>query len=114
MGVKKSTVSTAANESEIFHTAASSFVSYPSNNLLSTGKEPALLKEESMSLRSPGLHLAAQPPFEVSCVRRMRSISEAPTGSHELDPEQASTFGLEPHSNKGIPILLSSEGEYIS
>lgn len=67
-----------------------------------------------MSLRSPGLHFAAQPPFEVSCVRRMRSISEAPTGPHEQDSAQASTPESRPHSNKGIPILLSSEGEYIS
>ena len=79
MGVKKSTVSTAASDSLICQTAASSLVSYPSNKRSSTGRVPAVLNEESMLLRSPGPHLAAQPPFEVSLVRRMRSNSDTPT-----------------------------------
>ena len=65
--------STAAKLSLSCQTAQSSLVSYPSNKLLAAGGAPAGWREESISLRSPGPHFAAQPPFEVSCVRRTRS-----------------------------------------
>ena len=67
MGVKKSTVRTAARSSRSRTTAASSLVSNPSRSRSSIDGGTMLFKIVS---RSPGPHLAAQPPFEVSWVSR--------------------------------------------
>ena len=71
-GVKKSSVSTAALSSSTWYTAASSAVSNPSR-MFGSGSAGAM--SFSISERSPGPHFAAQPPREVSSVKRMRSLS---------------------------------------
>lgn len=79
MGVKKSTVSTAAVSSDMRHTAASSLVSNPSSSLPASAEgmsfAPRRASASSTSSRSPGPHFAAQPPCDVSCVSRARSFS---------------------------------------
>ena len=71
-GVKKSSVSTAALSLSTCQTAASSAVSKPSSRF---GSGTAGAMSRSIFERSPGPHLAAQPPLSVSVVRRMRSPS---------------------------------------